>query len=134
VDVLDPTAPSDRAGSAARRGVRTMIAALIPDAEPLVGAFRAQLDPTARRGLGAHVTLVYPFVEPAAVAGATVAALRDTVAAVPAFTCTFGELRWFGDKVLWLAPDAVAAFGGSRSASGRRSRSCSSTTARSSRT
>jgi len=84
-----------------------MIAALVPGAEPLVGAYRDELDPTARRGLGAHLTLVYPFVEPAEVTDATVDALRAAVAAVPAFDCTFGELRWFGRRVLWLAPDAV---------------------------
>ncbi|MFC5139994.1 2'-5' RNA ligase family protein [Actinomycetospora rhizophila] len=89
---------------------RTMIAALVPDAEPLVGAFRDELDPTARRGLGAHLTLVRPFVEPAGVTAATLTALRAAVAEVPAFTCTFGELRWFGDRVVWLAPDAAAAF------------------------
>lgn len=100
---MDPAAQADRA-------VRTMIAVPVPDAEPLVGAHRAELDPTARRGLGAHVTLVYPFVEPAAVTDATVDALRDAVAAVPAFTATFAELRWFADRVLWLAPDPAAGF------------------------
>ncbi|MEJ2864689.1 2'-5' RNA ligase family protein [Actinomycetospora flava] len=89
---------------------RTMIAALVPDAEPLVGAFRDELDPTARRGLGAHLTLVYPFVEPASVTDGVVTALRAAVAEVPAFDGTFGELRWFGRRVLWLAPDPVAPF------------------------
>jgi 2'-5' RNA ligase len=98
VAVLDPSAQ------------RTMIAALVPDAEALVGPHRAELDPTARRGLGAHLTLVYPFLEPAAVTDTTVAALRDAVAAVAPFTCTFGALRWFGRRVLWLAPDPVAPF------------------------
>lgn len=90
-----------------------MIAALVPEAEPLVGAFRDELDPTARRGLGAHLTLVYPFVVPAEVTATTLATLRAAVAPVPAFSCTFGELRWFGSRVLWLAPDgehAVDAF------------------------
>lgn len=88
-----------------------MIAALVPDAEPLVGAFRDELDPTARRGLGAHLTLVHPFLEPHRVTAATVATWRAVVASVPAFAVTFGELRWFGTRVLWLAPDAVAGFG-----------------------
>lgn len=90
---------------------RTMIAALVPAAEPVVGAFRDELDPTARRGLGAHLTLVYPFVEPAAVTNTTVTALRDAVGVVPAFDVTFGELRWFSDRVLWLAPDGDAVAG-----------------------
>ncbi|GAA4936352.1 2'-5' RNA ligase [Actinomycetospora succinea] len=98
---MDALAPTAR---------RTMIAALVPEADPLVGAFRDELDPTARRGLGAHLTLVRPFVEPAALTAETVAALRRTVAGVPAFDCTFRELRWFSDRVLWLAPDVVAGF------------------------
>lgn len=87
-----------------------MIAALVPDAEPLVGPFRERLDPTARQGLGAHLTLVYPFLEPAEVTGAAVDALREAVAPLAPFPCTFGQLRWFGRRVLWLAPDPVAPF------------------------
>ncbi|PVZ03475.1 2'-5' RNA ligase family protein [Actinomycetospora cinnamomea] len=89
---------------------RTMIAALVPDADALVGPFRERLDPTARRGLGAHVTLVYPFLEPAAVTDAAVGTLRDAVAPVAPFTCRFGAVRWFGRRVLWLAPEPVAPF------------------------
>lgn len=87
-----------------------MVAALVPGADALVGRFRNELDPTARRGLGAHLTLVYPFVEPADVTPATVDALRAAVAPTAPFPCTFGELRWFGARVLWLAPDPVAPF------------------------
>jgi 2'-5' RNA ligase len=87
-----------------------MVAALVPGADALVGPFRDELDPTARRGLGAHLTLVYPFVEPADVTPATVDALRAAVAPVASFPCTFGALRWFGARVLWLAPDPVAPF------------------------
>jgi 2'-5' RNA ligase len=87
-----------------------MVAALVPGADALVGPFRDELDPTARRGLGAHLTLVYPFVEPAAVTPATVDTLRAAVAPTAPFPCTFGELRWFGARVLWLAPDPVAPF------------------------
>jgi 2'-5' RNA ligase len=93
--ILDPTAR------------RTMIAALVPDAEPLVGPYRERLDPTARRGLGAHLTLVYPFLEPAEVTDAAVDALRDAVAPVAPFSCTFAVLGWFDRRVLWLAPDPV---------------------------
>lgn len=87
-----------------------MVAALVPGAEALVGPFRDELDPTARRGLGAHLTLVHPFVEPADVTPATVDALRAAVAPTAPFACTFGALRWFGARVLWLAPDPDAPF------------------------
>ncbi len=89
---------------------RSMIVALVADAEPLVGAHRDRLDPTTRTGLGAHVTLVYPFVEPARITDATVDDLRAAVAPVAPFTCTFPGLRWFSDRVLWLAPEPAAPF------------------------
>jgi 2'-5' RNA ligase len=98
VDVLDPTVR------------RTMIAVLVPDAEPVVGPYRERLDPTSRRGLGAHLTLVHPFLEPARVTDAVVAALRDAVAPVEPFPCTFAHVRWFDRRVLWLAPDPVEPF------------------------
>ena len=28
-----------------------------------------------------------------------------SVASVPAFECTFAQTRWFGEDVLWLAPE-----------------------------
>jgi 2'-5' RNA ligase len=97
--------PSDEPGA-----TRSMVVALVADAEPLVGAHRDRLDPTTRRGLGAHVTLVYPFVEPARITDATVRDLRAAVAPVAPFTCAFPTLRWFSDRVLWLAPDPVDPF------------------------
>jgi 2'-5' RNA ligase len=87
-----------------------MVVALVADAEPLVGAHRDRLDPTTRRGLGAHVTLVYPFVEPARITEDTVRDLRAALAPVAPFACAFPALRWFSDRVLWLAPDPVAPF------------------------
>lgn len=41
---------------------RTLLALMVPQAEPLVGEMRARLDPSARRGLGAHITLGYPWL------------------------------------------------------------------------
>ena len=38
---------------------------LVPEADPLVGPFRSFFDPSAALGVPAHVTLLYPFVEPA---------------------------------------------------------------------
>jgi 2'-5' RNA ligase len=87
-----------------------MVVALVADAEPLVGRHRDRLDPTTGRGLGAHVTLVYPFVDPARITDATVRDLRAALAEVAPFACAFSALRWFSDRVLWLAPDPVTPF------------------------
>ena len=39
----------------------TAIVVLVPEAEPLVGAFRRNHTAEGAHGMGAHVTLLYPF-------------------------------------------------------------------------
>lgn len=43
----------------------TAVIAAIPAAEPAVGPHRAHLDRAARWGVPAHVTVLYPFLDPA---------------------------------------------------------------------
>jgi 2'-5' RNA ligase len=88
----------------------TAVLALVPDAEPVVGKHRRLLDPTTAAGVPAHVTVLYPFVPPAEVTTATVAALRTAVAPVAPFACTFAETGWFDDDLLWLAPSPPEPF------------------------
>ncbi len=40
----------------------TALVVLVPEAEHLVSEFRMQFDPSAKEGLGAHITILYPFV------------------------------------------------------------------------
>jgi 2'-5' RNA ligase len=51
------------------------------------------------------VTVVYPFVPPADVDESVLLRLAAAVGAVPAFECAFAGTAWFGDDVLWLAPE-----------------------------
>lgn len=83
---------------------RTLLALLVPEADPVVASFRDQHDPSARRGLGAHITLVYPFIESELLTDAALARLRDTVADVPAPMFRLLEVRTF-PAVVWLAPE-----------------------------
>jgi len=62
------------------------------------------------RALLLHLSVVYPFVPPADVDDAVLARLAGAVATVPAFDCVFSRTDWFGDDVLWLAPDPAAPF------------------------
>ncbi|NMO91823.1 2'-5' RNA ligase family protein [Actinomycetospora sp. TBRC 11914] len=87
----------------------TAVLALVPEAEPVVGEHRRRLDPTTAAGVPAHVTVLYPFLPPAEVTTATVAALRAAVAPVAPFRCVFATTAWFGEDLLWLAPSAVGA-------------------------
>lgn len=78
---------------------------LVPEAEPVVGHLRDRWDANAGDGVAAHVTVLFPFVPPAAVDDTVLRRLRDLFASVPAFPYAFARTAWFDDRVLWLAPD-----------------------------
>jgi hypothetical protein len=82
----------------------------IPEAEPAVGGFRAELDRSAGWGVPAHVTVVHPFLPPDRLGPGELARLRAAVRSVPAFTASFGEVRWFDRTVVWLAPEPADRF------------------------
>lgn len=90
----------------------TRSAVIVPvgPAEGVVARHRRELDVAASWGVPAHVTVLYPFVPPAQLDDDVVARLRAVVAAAPAFDCTFGRCAWFGDDVLWLAPEPDRVF------------------------
>jgi 2'-5' RNA ligase len=82
----------------------------VPEAEAVVASHRLRLDPHAALGVPAHVTLLFPFVKPDDVDAALTERLRSLIAEIPAFTYDLVGTRWFGDEVLWLAPDQGATF------------------------
>lgn len=77
----------------------------VPEAEPAVGRLRARLDRAAAWGVPAHVTILYPFLLPDAITSEVLELAAAAVASVSAFECTFARTRWFGEDVLWLAPE-----------------------------
>jgi 2'-5' RNA ligase len=78
-----------------------------PELESTIGELRDALDPSARWGMPPHVTLLYPFVDPELLDDNILERVRRALEGVAAFDVTFGELGWFGDEVLWLAPTPV---------------------------
>lgn len=79
-------------------------------AEPVVGEHRHRLDAAAAWGVPAHVTILYPFIEPTAINEKVITTLVATVASVSAFDCRFTRTRWFGEDVLWLDPEPAQPF------------------------
>jgi 2'-5' RNA ligase len=79
----------------------------VPAAEPVVGPSRARLDPAAAWGVPAHVTVLYPFLPLSAI---RTAALARLFRGFPAFTATFGAIRWFDERVVWVDPAPAASF------------------------
>lgn len=88
----------------------TAVLVLAPKAEPVVGALRECLDPSAPQGVPAHVTVLFPFVPAVEVDDGTVDTLRRAVAGVGRFAYTLDSVGWFGDDFVWLAPTPAAPF------------------------
>ena len=82
----------------------------IPEAEAAVAALRLRLDPAAAWGVPAHITVLYPFLPPDEIDGRALADVASAVGAVPAFDVRFERTAWFGDEVLWLAPQPSVPF------------------------
>jgi hypothetical protein len=82
----------------------------VPEATPLVRAHRLRLDPNAAAGVPEHVTLLSPFVPPDLVDAGVRQRLAALFASVPAFPFQLASVRWFGDQVMWLAPEPAAPF------------------------
>ena len=84
--------------------IMTAIAVPVPEAEPLVGAWRSKHDPSGAWGMQPHVTLLVPFRRPKDVNDALLAELGALFAEMPSFTCRFEKTARF-PGVLYLAPE-----------------------------
>jgi 2'-5' RNA ligase len=78
---------------------------VVREAEPVVGRFRVKLDRSAGWGVPPHVTVLYPFLPPERLDVGAIERLGNAVATVPAFDLVFARIAWFGDHVVWLAPE-----------------------------
>ena len=78
---------------------------LVPEAEPLVGAYRERFDSSAAAGLGAHITLLYPFVEPEKIGESTSNVLAECIRGFAPIAFSLTEIRRFFAETLYPAPD-----------------------------
>lgn len=90
----------------------TKTAVIVPvrEADAVVGTYRQELDHTVSWPVPAHVTVLYPFLAPERITDSVLDDVRASLGAVTAFACTFSHVAWFGQDVLWLAPDPDAPF------------------------
>lgn len=51
------------------------------------------------------MTVLYPFMPPERIDDTVLIELRGILAGTPGFTVTFRRVGWFGDDVVWLAPE-----------------------------
>lgn len=82
----------------------------VPEAEPLVARWRASLDPACRRGVPAHVTLLYPFVDATNIDDDTLHELEELFRDFEPFSFSINSLAWFGESVLYLEPSPDRVF------------------------
>jgi 2'-5' RNA ligase len=83
---------------------------LVPAAEQAVGKHRARLDASARDGVPAHLTVLYPFLPPGQIGDGELAALAGLFAGFPSFDVILDRVNWFGEQVVWLGPRDEAPF------------------------
>lgn len=106
----DPSADESSRPSSYDPAMRSGLIIEVPEAERAVAEWRAQLDRTAALGVPAHVTVLFPFAEPAAIDESMLAALRALFATVVAFEFRLARSAWFDDRVVWLAPEPAEPF------------------------
>lgn len=80
----------------------------VPEAEPVVGEWRQRYTLDAPAGIPAHVTILFPFVEPARL-GEVEGRLAEFVAGATAFDLTFARsASW--PELLYLEPEPAEPF------------------------
>ena len=82
----------------------------VPQAEPLVSAWRARHDPVAAAGVPAHISLIVPWIPPPAIHPADLADLAEVTAGTPCWDFSLTGVSWFGRRVLWLVPEPAEPF------------------------
>ena len=82
----------------------------VPEVEALVGAYRQRFDPSAAIGVPAHITLLYPFVDPRDIDAVVTDTLTACFAAHKPIDFVLSRLRRFPQDTLYLAPDPDVPF------------------------
>ena len=87
----------------------TALICRVPEAERYIGRYRQRFDPSARRNVPAHVTILYPFMAPQFVDQRVLDTLKSIASDVPCFDYRMAETRRF-PVALYLAPEPDAPF------------------------
>ncbi|MHC5263983.1 2'-5' RNA ligase family protein [Streptomyces sp. UC4497] len=78
--------------------------ARVPEAEPAVRAWRDRLDPSARAGVPAHVTVLFPFLDEGRIDSSTLAAIGEVIGRHRPFGVRFEHCGRF-PEILYLVPE-----------------------------
>ncbi len=83
--------------------------ALVPEAEAWVAHLRERFDPAARRGLSAHITILYPLAAPETVNEGMLRRLAEVAGAMSPFRYALTHVARFPGTV-YLAPKPASRF------------------------
>jgi 2'-5' RNA ligase len=86
---------------------RTALMVPVPAAEPQIGELRLAHDPSAAHGVPAHVTILFPFLDPDDL---DEGALADLIAGFPAFDFELDRIGRFPEGAVWLHPSPSVPF------------------------
>jgi 2'-5' RNA ligase len=76
----------------------------VPEAEPAVRAWRARLNPSARAGVPAHVTVLFPFLDESRIDDGARAAIGEVIGRHRSFEARFEHCGRF-PGILYLVPE-----------------------------
>lgn len=87
----------------------TALICRVPEAERHIARYRERYDPSARRNVPAHVTILYPFMPPAEVDAEVLGQIASIARSIPCFQYRLAETRRF-PVALYLAPQPDDSF------------------------
>jgi 2'-5' RNA ligase len=85
--------------------MESTLAILVPETEGLVHSFRDRYDPSAKFGMPAHITLLYPFKSPDEIDGVVLGTLRHCFLRFPRFNFSLRTINQFVGETLYLVPE-----------------------------
>jgi len=71
---------------------------------------RWRFDPSARSGIPAHITVLYPFLPPAQINQQVLQALEATFSTTGSFAFRLSAVEWFDDRVAYIAVEPPEPF------------------------
>lgn len=87
----------------------TALICRVPEAEPYIARYRDRYDPSARRNVPAHVTVLYPFMSPDQIDAGVLERLGGIARAVPCFAYRLASTARF-PVALYLEPDPAGPY------------------------
>ena len=83
---------------------QSAIVVLVPAAEPAVATLRERHDPSARDGMAAHITVLYPFKAPDMITDTDLTVLTEHIGRHRTFAINLVDVSAFDDHAVYLAP------------------------------